>query len=160
VRAKVLWDAGRIALTDAVSGKASGRVDIDIRGKEPIYEMTGRLRNQDWKEGQITLDVKASGAGVGAKLLRSLEASGGFVATGLADDLDQVSGRYEAAWRGKVPRLELSGLRLQSAGESYSGTGKLQGDGMVVLEVKSATKQARVSGPLIAEQPLHWTVAP
>lgn len=160
VRAKVLWDAGRIALTDAVSGKASGRVDIDIRGKEPIYEMTGRLRNQDWKEGQITLDVKASGAGVGAKLLRSLEASGGFVATGLADDLDQVSGRYEAAWHGKVPRLELSGLRLQSAGESYSGTGKLQGDGMVVLEVKSATKQARVSGPLNAEQPLHWTAAP
>ena len=160
VRAKVLWDVGRIALTDVVSGKASGRVEIDIRGKEPIYEITGRLRNQDWKGGQVSLDVNAGGSGVGAKLLRSLEANGKFAATGLADDLDQVSGRYQASWRGKVPRMELSGVRLQSAGESYTGTGKLQSDGMVVLQVKSATKQVQVIGPLQADQPLRWIAAP
>ena len=160
VRAKVLWDVGRIALTDVVSGKASGRVEIDIRGKEPIYEITGRLRNQDWKGGQVSLDVNAGGSGVGAKLLRSLEANGKFAATGLADDLDQVSGRYQASWRGKVPRMELSGVRLQSAGESYTGTGKLQSDGTVVLQVKSATKQVQVIGPLQADQPLRWTAVP
>lgn len=160
VRAKVLWDVGRIALTDVVSGKASGRVEIDIRGKEPIYEITGRLRNQDWKGGQVSLDVNAGGSGVGAKLLRSLEANGKFAATGLADDLDQVSGRYQASWRGKVPRMELSGVRLQSAGESYTGTGKLQSDGTVVLQVKSATKQVQVIGPLQADQPLRWIAAP
>ena len=160
VRAKVLWDVGRIALTDVVSGKASGRVEIDIRGKEPIYEIIGRLRNQDWKGGQVSLDVNAGGSGVGAKLLRSLEANGKFAATGLADDLDQVSGRYQASWRGKVPRMELSGVRLQSAGESYTGTGKLQSDGTVVLQVKSATKQVQVIGPLQADQPLRWIAAP
>jgi len=157
LRAKVQWDAGRIALTDVTAGNIAGHVNIDLQGREPLYEITGRLKNQEWKGGHITIDTAATVSGIGAKLLRTMEATGAFQANAIDDNLDHVTGRYELTWRTKVPRLSVSAVRLQSAAETYTGKGNLQQDGTLSIQLISPTRQARLSGPLTPEAPFRWT---
>lgn len=158
VKGKMQWDAGRIALMDVSAGNIAGRVDIDVRGREPVYEIAGRLKNQEWKGGHITVDTAATVSGIGANLLKSMEATGGFTASSLDDNLDHVTGKYDFAWRAKIPRLSLSAIHLQSAAETYTGKGALARDGTLNIQLNSATKQARLTGPLTPETPLRWTL--
>ncbi len=157
-KARIQWDAGRIAVTELAAGNVAGRVNIDLRGREPVYEIIGRLKNQEWKGGHITVDTAATVSGIGANLLKSLAATGGFTASSLDDNLDHVTGKYDFAWRSRLPRLNLSAIQLQSAAETYTGKGGLERDGTLNIHLSNATKQARLSGPLTPEAPLRWTL--
>ncbi len=156
VRAKLQWDAGRMAFTDVTAGNIAGRVSIDLSGREPVYEISGRMKNQSWKGGHITINTAATAYGTGIKLLSTMEAAGAFTASAVEDNLDQATGKYDLVWRGKSPRLSLSAIQLQSASDTYTGKGHLLQDGTLLLQLDSATKQARISGPLTPEVPLRW----
>jgi hypothetical protein len=54
-----------------------------------------------------------------------------------------------------VPRWTLSDLELVQAGETYSGEGKTQADGRLVLELASRGRQVRYTGTLAALAPEH-----
>lgn len=156
VRARFQWDAGRISLTDIASINLTGRAAVDLRAAEPVYELTAKLHDQQWKGGQLTVDTTATLHGTGKALLSSLRASGAFTASNADDDVDRLTGYYTLAWKEPVPQLALTGLRLQSSAEIYTGKGNLQDDGTVLLQMATPTKQARLTGPLLAEAPLKW----
>ncbi len=157
LRARVQWDAARVILSEIMAANLTGRANIDLRGVEPVYELTARLRDQQWKGGRITVDTNASLHGTGKALLATLRASGAFSASGAEDEVDRLTGRYTLTWRDPVPLLAFTGLRVQSSADLYTGKGNLLDDGTVLLELSTPTKQAHLVGPLMAEAPLKWT---
>ena len=159
LRARFQWDAGRVFLTDIASTNLTGRATVDLRAAEPVYELTAKLHDQQWKGGQLTVDTTASLHGTGKALLASLRASGAFTASNADDDVDRLTGRYTLTWKDPVPQLAFTGLRVQSSADVYTGKGNLQDDGTVLLQLATPTKQAHLTGPLMAEAPLKW-IAP
>ncbi len=156
VRARFQWDAARVAIGELTSGNLTGRAVIDLRATDPVYDVTARLRNQEWNGGRLTVDAAATMRGVGRSLLSSVHAKGNFAANGAEDDVDQLSGKYTLTWRGVEPQLTMTGLRVQSAAEVYTGKGDLQKDGTVMLQLSTATKQAHLTGPVLGEGALRW----
>ena len=94
--------------------------------------------------------------GTGPGLLANLHSNGSFAGRSVLDDVESVSGRYDFAWKGPLPQLNLNDLRLASAGEAYSGKGNLQDDGTLLLQLNSGARQFRVAGTLAREGALRW----
>ena len=151
------WDAARVVISDVSNAEIAGKANVDLQAEEPLYFVTARVRNQEWKGGHLSIDTAATLHGTGARLLNSVQATGDFTAANADDNLDQLSGRYALTWRESQPRIVITGVRVQSSNEIYTGAGGVQNNGTLQLQLLSQGRQAHVTGTLLADTPLKWT---
>ena len=160
VRTRIVWDTTRVAMPDFTAqvggGAVKSRVAIDLRNASPEYQAVSKLTGLDWKSGKLDADATFETSGNGAGLLTNLRASGSFTGRTVLEDVEAVNGHYEFNWKGLLPQLTLSDLRLTSLAESYTGKGSLQDDGTLVLQLNSGAHQMRIAGTLARDGALRW----
>jgi hypothetical protein len=159
VRARVLWDAGRVELQGLQArldrAALSGALAVNLRGPRPSYRLTARARGLSWQSGKIDAEGVLETSGVGAQLAASLTSEGTFTGTALDFGSLQwrnVSGSYQLG-----PRLRLTGLKLNIDDETYTGRGTTSEDGRVQIVLNNGSTNLRMSGTLAR---LHVEEAP
>ena len=154
VRAGLRWDTARVEL-DGLQAKLdkaaiTGRLVIGLRGAQPTYRLTGKVKGLNWQSGKLDAEGTLETSGTGADLLANLKSEATF--TGSALDFGAtplwktVSGSCNLAWS---PRLHVTDLSLKTAeDETYTGKGAAQEDGRLVILLSNGSKEMRMTGTL------------
>lgn len=132
--ARVLWDGTDVRLTrlETQFGDAAfkGAARIHLAGRQPRYELTGKLADFPWHGGTIGADGTLTTSGTGTALLSNMRAKGSFEGREI-DDYDSVSGTFQWAWDARSPKLKLPTLMMKSATDSYLGSGEMADNGQL-----------------------------
>jgi hypothetical protein len=140
LRARILWDGTDVQLTglETQFGDAAfrGSARIHLAGRQPRYELTGKMAGFAWHGGTITADGKLTTSGTGTDLVTNLHAQGKFDGRNL-DDYDSVTGTFDWAWDARTPKLRLPTLVMKSATDNYLGSGEM-GDNGELKRVQAA----------------------
>jgi hypothetical protein len=160
---RVVWDGPSLKISGIEAGLGdaaiSGDLSIDLSGGTAGYRFEGTLEDFAYKGGALDFTGKIESAGAGVELLANLRAEGFLRGRSIVfspeAEFRNVAGRFEMSVVRGVPRWTLSDLELVQAGETYSGEGKTQADGRLVLELASRGRQVRYTGTLAALAPEH-----
>ena len=138
----------------------TGRLIVGLRGVQPAYRLTAKLRGLNWQSGKLDAEGTLETSGTGAQLLANLKTEATF--TGLALDFGaappwrSISGSCTLAWS---PRLRVTDLSLNTGeDETYTGGGAAQEDGRLVILLNNGTREMRIAGPvakLKVEEPVR-----
>jgi len=150
VRAHVLWDAGRAQL-DGLQARLDhatlgGQLAVDLRGSHPSYKLTARVKGLSWQSGKVDGEGVIETSGTGAQLAANLTSEGIF--TGAALDFGSLTWRSVSGSYQLGPRLRLTGLKVRTDDETYTGRGTTMEDGRMVIVLNNGTKDVRMSGTL------------
>ncbi len=150
VRARVLWDAGRAEL-DGLQARfdrasLSGQLAVNLRGSYPSYKLTARVKGLSWQSGKVDAEGVIQTSGIGAQLAANLTSEGAF--TGAALDFGSLTWRSVSGSYQLGPRLRLTGLKLRTDDDTYTGRGTTLDDGRVVIVLNNGSKDLRMSGTL------------
>lgn len=150
VRARVLWDAGRAEL-DGLQARfdrasLSGQLAVNLRGSYPSYKLTARVKGLSWQSGKVDAEGVIQTSGMGAQLAANLTSEGVF--TGAALDFGSLTWRSVSGSYQLGPRLRLTGLKLRTDDDTYTGRGTTLDDGRVVIVLNNGSKDLRMSGTL------------
>ena len=153
VRARLVWDASRVALNN-LSAKidgalVSGTLFANLAGARPAYRFAASVKGLGWQSGKLDADGTLETAGIGSQLLANLRADGTFAGTAL--DFGQgswrhSSGTFSLSWSPTGPVL--SDLSLNAEDETYTGHGTVQDDGRLLVILSNGTREMRIVGPL------------
>jgi hypothetical protein len=134
LRARVVWEGTDVQLsgleTEFGDAAFKGTARIHLAGRQPRYELTGKLADFPWHGGTIGADGTLLTSGTGAALLGNMRAKGSFEGREI-DDYDSMSGTFEWAWDGRSPKLKLPTLMMKSATDSYLGSGEMADNGQL-----------------------------
>lgn len=155
-RSRLLWDAARVEL-DGVQARLNGatltgRLAVNLRGSRPAYRWTGRMKGWSWQGGTLDSEGTVDTSGAGSQLLSNLKAEGTFSGSDL--DLGSPapwrcnSGDYRLSVSSAGPHLQLTGLTLRTADETYAGQGGTQDGARLLVTLSSGAKEVRLSGTL------------
>jgi hypothetical protein len=132
--ARVLWDGTDVRLTrlETQFGDAAfrGSARIHLAGRQPRYELTGKLADFPWHGGTIGADGTLTTSGTGTALLSNMRAMGSFEGHEI-DAYDSVSGTFQWAWDARSPKLKLPTLMMKSATDSFLGSGEMADNGQL-----------------------------
>ena len=156
LRARLIWNGTNLVLTDITAamdnGTLSGRLTVDLRGSEPVYHIAGRAKSVEWNGGTFDAEAALNTRGTGDALAANLRSEGSFTGQSFADQpldqFDSVSGCYALEWASPVPRLRLSELQMSTGGEVFLGSGAMQDDGHLLIQVSNGSRQLNVTGTL------------
>jgi hypothetical protein len=156
VRTRWLWDVTRVELellqAKMESADITGRLEMNLRGSRPSYQLTAKVKGAAWQSGKIDAEGSLETFGTGDQLLSNLTSEGTFAGAGLDlgtfVPLRSVSGTYNLAWWQSYPRLRLTSLNLRTEDETYTGRGATQQDGRLVILLTNGIKEMRMSGSL------------
>lgn len=156
VHARLIWTGTSVVLADLTgglqNGTISGRLNIDLRGNEPVYRLVGQLKSVEWNGGTFDADAALDASGTGLALIANLRSDGSFTGQSFEvsplDQFDSVSGCYALQWAAPVPRLQFTDLRMSANDELYLGRGAMQDDGRLLIQVSNGTRQLNMSGTL------------
>jgi hypothetical protein len=155
-RTRVLWDVARVQL-EGIQAKIdnatlTGKLDVNLRGSRPNYNLTARLKGLPWQSGKLDAEASVETFGTGMQLLTNATAegtfTGGAVDVGALPPLRSVAGAYSFSWWQSGPRLVLTGLTLRTEDETYTGRGATQDDGRLVILLTNGAREMRMSGTL------------
>jgi hypothetical protein len=154
VRAGLRWDTARVEM-DGLQAKLdkaaiTGRLIIGLRGVQPTYRLTGKVKGLPWQSGKLDAEGTLETSGTGAGLLANLKSEAAFTGSaldfGAAPPWRTVSGSCNLAWS---PRLRVTDLNLKTAeDETYTGKGSAQEDGRLVILLSNGAKEMRMTGTL------------
>jgi hypothetical protein len=153
VRARLVWDASRVALdnfTAKINGAlVAGTLFANLAGPHPAYRFAASVKGLGWQSGKLDADGTLQTAGTGSQLLANLRADGAFAGTAL--DFGQgpwrhSSGTFSLSW--SPTGLILSDLSLKTEDETYTGHGTVQDDGRLLVILSNGTREMRIVGPL------------
>lgn len=151
VRTQVRWDVGRVEL-DAITAKLdraaiSGKLTIGLRGVQPSYKLTGKVRGLSWQSGKIDAEGTVETSGVGRQLLANMTSEATFIGSaldfGASPPWKTVSGTCNLAWS---PRLRVTGLSLKTEDETYTGRGSTLDDGRLLIQLTNGAREMRMVG--------------
>ena len=156
VRARLIWNGTNLVLTDITgamdNGTLSGRLTVDLRGNDPLYHLAGRAKSVEWNGGTFDADAALNTSGTGDALVANLRSEGSFTGQSFADQpldqFDSVSGCYALEWASPVPHLRFSELQMSTGGELFLGSGTMQDDGRLLIQVSNGSRQLNVTGTL------------
>ncbi len=156
VHTRIIWNGTSATLADLTgtieNGTVTGRVNIDLRGNDPVYHLAGRLKSVEWNGGTYDADASLDASGTGSALLANLRSEGEFTGQSFElaplDQFDSVSGCYAFAWAKPAPHLRFTELRMSSGDELYLGRGAMGDDGRLLIQVSNGSKQLSMSGSL------------
>ncbi len=163
VRSRILWDSTRVTLPDIQArfegGTAAARASIDLRSRFPLYRVSARLANVEWKGGEMDADAIIETSGAGRETLSNLRSHGSFTARNLdlwpPDKFRTVAGQYDFAWAARAPRIRFNDLQITTGDELFQGGGQTQSDGQLNLQLASGAKQLNLTGSLASGESLH-----
>jgi hypothetical protein len=153
VRARLIWSGTSATLADVTGtledGTATGRINIDLRGNDPVYHLAGQLKSVAWNGGTYDADASLDTSGTGPALLANLRSEGSFTGQSFDDaplnQFDSVSGCYAFTWDEAAPRLRFTELRMPAGDELYLGRGGLVEDGRLLIQVSNGSRQLSMS---------------
>ncbi|MGP8244508.1 MAG: hypothetical protein ACLQVN_08305 [Bryobacteraceae bacterium] len=153
LRARLVWDASRVALDNFQAKFAgapiTGTILANLAGPSPAYRFAAHVKGLAWQSGKLDADGTLETAGTGSQLLTNLKADGSFA--GAALDFGQgpwrhSSGIFSLSWSPAGPTL--TNLSLQAEDETYTGHGNVQDDGRLLVILSNGTREMRIVGPL------------
>lgn len=154
LRARVIWEGTdvRLAGLETQFGEAAfqGAATVHLAGRQPGYEVQGKLSGFAWHGGTISADGTLSTSGTGTALLSNIRAQGSFdgrnvesrdTTPSAAEVYDSVSGTFEWA----SPRLRLPQVVMKSGADTYVGSAELEDNGQFTVKVSDGTKHTQVA---------------
>ena len=156
VRARLIWNGTTATLADITgtleNGTVAGRLNVDLRGNDPVYHLAGRLQSVEWNGGTYDADASLDTSGTGPALLANLRSEGSFTGQSFDDaplnQFDSVSGCYAFSWEKSAPRLRFTELRMPAGDELYLGRGGMDDEGRLLIQVSNGSRQLSMSGTL------------
>jgi len=154
LHARVIWEGTNVQLAglDTQFGEAAfqGTATIHLAGRQPGYDVQGKLTGLAWRGGTVNAEGMLSTSGTGTALLGNMRARGLFdgrnidskdIALAVPDIYDSVTGTFEWIY----PRLRLPQVVMKSGADTYQGSAELGDNGQFVLKVGDGTKRTQVA---------------
>ncbi len=156
VRLNFFWDGPRLDVprftARAQGGRVEGLLSVSFSGVEPVYYVAGRAESLAWQGGKLDGDAEIRTAGTGEAVYRNLLSAGGFrlqsVTLGGDAPVPSLTGGWSFRFDRDRPRLELSDLRMNEAGQLFTGKGSTTEDDRLLLELAGADTRLRFAGTL------------
>jgi hypothetical protein len=157
VRARVIWDGTAVEFTGLESqfGEAAftGGVTIRLAGRQPAYEVEGKLDGMPWRSGTVNAEGMLATSGTGMDLMANMRAHGSFEGKAIdlaaLDAYDSVAGAFEWAWDARNPKLKLNQLVMKSGADTYLGTAEMEDNGQLVIKVSDGTRRIQAAGAIL-----------
>jgi hypothetical protein len=157
LRARVIWEGTDVELKGLQSrlGEAvfTGGATIHLAGRQPVYEVSGKLDGLAWRGGTINADGTLATSGTGAGLLAKMRAHGSFegkeIDLAALDAYDSIAGQFDWAWDPRNPRLKLTQLVMKTGADTYSGTAEMEENGQLVIRVSDGTRHIQAAGAIL-----------
>jgi hypothetical protein len=157
-RARVIWEGTDVQFgsleTQIGDAQFKGAATIHLAGRQPRYEVRGRLSGLEWRNGMVSADGMLSTFGTGTALLGNMRAQGSFegrdVEVSAADSYDSVTGTFEWSW----PKLRFPQLMIKASGDTYLGSAEMDDSGQLVLKVSDGTKHIQAAGAILRGEAL------
>ena len=116
-----------------------------MAGRQPGYQVAGKLTGLTWRGGTIGADGTMSTSGTGTALLANMQAQGTFDGRNIEvadrEVYDSVTGTFDWAW----PRLHLPQVVMKSGADTYQGSAELGDNDQLVLKVTDTAKHTQVA---------------
>jgi hypothetical protein len=154
LRARVIWEGTNVQLAgiETQFGEAAfkGAAAIHLAGRQPGYEVQGKVSGLAWRGGTINADGTLSTSGTGTALPGNMRAQGSFDGRNIENKdavlaapeaFDSVTGTFEWAW----PRLRLPQLEMKSGADTYLGSAEMADNGQLLVKVSDGTKHIQVA---------------
>jgi len=160
LRARVIWEGTDVRFAGletqfGESARFNGAATIRLAGRQPGYEVTGKLTGLAWRGGMIGADGTFSTSGTGTALLGNMQAHGTFdgrnidgrnieskdIDPATADVYDSVTGTFEWAY----PRLRLPQMLMKSGADTYQGSAEMGDNGQLSVKIGDGTKHTQVA---------------
>jgi hypothetical protein len=151
--ATVQWDASRVSLSqlrfDWEEATVEGDLGIDLQKARPIYTANGRATGISWQGGRVGLQWKAESRGTGLEIARNAKVSGE-----VAGEQAQAGALTAKRWRAKFGLraesgnllLDLDGIEVETAEGTWTGRGRTQRDGKLVVDLTDDGREVKLSG--------------
>jgi hypothetical protein len=131
------------------SAVLAGSVAVHLGGRQPSYEVDGKLTGLPWHSGKIDSEVSLVTSGTGAALLEHLHAKGSFDGKGIdltpLDTYESVAGAFEWVSNSRSPHLHLTQLLMKNGADVFQGTGESQDNGKVLVKLTDGTRNLQAS---------------
>ncbi|HEY1205871.1 MAG: AsmA family protein [Bryobacteraceae bacterium] len=156
VHMHVRWEGTAIEATEVTAqfgaGSLTGRMSANLRGSQPAYRLSARVRGVNWMNGKWDGRGTLQAAGSGDDLLRNLRLDGSFKGRSVTLTGDTAAQAVSGSFAFSLPRgrpfLRVSDLAMTVGDASYKGTGAMGSDGRLYLEFSDGQKQMRVGATL------------
>jgi hypothetical protein len=157
VRARVIWDGTNVQFAGLQSqfGDAAltGGVTVHLAGRQPAYEMEGKLDGLPWRNGTVNAEGTLATSGTGMELFANMRAHGSFegkeIDLAALDAYDSVSGAFDWAWDVRNPKLKLNQLVMKSGADTYLGSAEMEDNGQLVIKVSDGTRRIQAAGAIL-----------
>lgn len=154
LRTHIIWEGTDVRLDTLATqfGDAAfkGSAKVHLAGRQPRYEVTGKLAGFAWRGGTIGAEGTLTTSGTGTALLSNIHAQGTFDGRNIelsgADVYDSATGSFTWAWDARSPKLKLPQLVMKSGDETYLGSAEMADDGQLVMKVNDGTR--RIPAPV------------
>jgi hypothetical protein len=162
LRTRVVWEGTSVQLTALETqygaAKFKGAATIRVAGRQPVYDITGRLTQFDWRNGTIDAEGALSTSGFGKDLLANLKMQGTFDGHDLdlsaSDSYDSVTGAFEWASDTRSPRLRVPQLVMKSGPDTWLGTAEMGENGQVLVKISDGSKRLEAAGAILRGEAL------
>jgi hypothetical protein len=154
LRARVIWEGTNVQLASLETqlGEAAfkGSATIHLAGRQPVYDVLGKLSGLAWRGGTIGADGMLSTSGTGTSLLSNMRVQGSFdgrnieskdVILAAPETFDSVTGTFEWAY----PKLRLPQVVIKSGADTYLGSAEMGDNGQFALKVSDGAKHTQVA---------------
>jgi hypothetical protein len=151
--ATVQWDASRVSLSqlrfDWEEATVEGDLGIDLQKAKPIYTANGRATGISWQGGRVGLQWKAESRGMGLEIARNAKVSGevaGEQAQAGALTAKRMRAKFGLRAESGNLLLDLDGIEVETAEGTWTGRGRTQRDGKLVVDLTDDGREVKLSG--------------
>ncbi|MGA2713274.1 MAG: AsmA family protein [Bryobacteraceae bacterium] len=167
VRARVIWEGTNVEFAGLKSqfgdAAVTGGVKVRLAGRQPAYEVEGKLDGLPWRSGTVDAEGVLATSGTGMGLLANMRAHGSFegkeIDLAALDAYDSVAGSFEWAWDARNPKLRLNQLVMKSGADTYLGSAEMEDNGQLVIKISDGTRRIQAAGAILRGDALK-TVTP
>jgi hypothetical protein len=157
LKARLVWEGTDVRFTglETKFGDAAfeGAATIDLAGRQPGYEVEGKLSGLAWRNGTISADGTLSTSGTGAALLSNMRVEGSFdgrdIELAAPEVYDAVAGTFEWAWDARNPKLRIPQLTMKTGADTYLGNAEMEDNGQLVVKVSDGTRHILAAGAIL-----------
>jgi len=151
--AAVQWDASRVTLSKLRFGWAEaeleGQLGIDLQRARPIYTASGRATGVSWQGGTVDVQWKAESHGIARDIVRHARVSG--EATGEQVQAGELNARrFQTKFGLRADSgnllLDLDGVEVETPDGTWTGKGRTQREGKLVVDLTNEDREAKLSG--------------
>jgi hypothetical protein len=157
LRARVIWEGATVRFTGLGTqvGEAAftGDASIHLAGRQPLYQVEGKLAGMPWRGGTIGAQGVLLTSGTGADFFANMKAHGAFdakeVNLAALDSYESVTGLFDWAWNARSPQLRLTRLVLKTGGDTYLGSAEMGDNGQLTIKASDGTRRIQAAGAIL-----------